>query len=596
MIWWARPRNIVGRCHGWIIGSAMREIVGGDWKAERVLSASVVSVPEPMRGDVVAEAARRACDIGRHYGDAVAVARAEKPGQACVPMIAANMARARAESWILRLSAIARAGHADMTDDDIKEAAKGAARHVLMVMSGMRTTAANVVVDRMRAACDAAGVRAPRVSGGVVGPMVARMTCEKWWRRALRRRVGLAAETVARSGGLVGRGRDLYISDETMGVMMARWRRFALAARDALVESDAGDCMSLADAIAASVSNPELRRKELMTRIRGCDEYARSRGWVGMAATLTAPSRFHVMAGHEKKQIKAGNSVINLPVMRENARYDGSTPLDAHAWLMGQWRKFRSWLKRSGIESIMLRVAEPHHEGCPHWHVMILCEKGDRRAVAKTLIAYWRTEDGEELEPAAYGGSVAAADRAKRARCYIKAIRQNAMSSCAGYFAKYISKGIDGTNSDGEVFDHDEGGVKSQEGALRIRAWASRWGIRQYSFVGAAKVGPWRELRRVRDGEAVPESMKMAWMCADGGDWCGWEKAGKPGTLKESATSRYGDVVMRVVGVVDDGGDLVTRKKKWRLTWRASSVLVAPSSDCLTDGTAAGFTPSDLCQ
>lgn len=42
-----------------------------------------------------------------------------------------------------------------------------------------------------------------------------------------------------------------------------------------------------------SISNPEIRRMELMNTIAGIERYAAAEGDVGMFITLTAPSKYH---------------------------------------------------------------------------------------------------------------------------------------------------------------------------------------------------------------------------------------------------------------------------------------------------------------
>lgn len=56
---------------------------------------------------------------------------------------------------------------------------------------------------------------------------------------------------------------------------------------------DTGERIDLIDKVLASISNPEIRRMELMITIAGIEKYASNVGHVGMFLTITTPSKYH---------------------------------------------------------------------------------------------------------------------------------------------------------------------------------------------------------------------------------------------------------------------------------------------------------------
>ena len=105
--------------------------------------------------------------------------------------------------------------------------------------------------------------------------------------------------------------------------------------------SDDGDTLPMLDVLKGSVANPEVRRAELMVRMRGFEDYAKAEGHTALFYTLTTPSKFHRYSG-------AGL----------NPKYQHSTPRQAQAYLCQVWARIRSQLKRDGINVYGFRVIE----------------------------------------------------------------------------------------------------------------------------------------------------------------------------------------------------------------------------------------------
>ena len=111
----------------------------------------------------------------------------------------------------------------------------------------------------------------------------------------------------------------------------------------------------------------------------------------------------------------------------KNARYGGATPRDAQQWLCAMWARARAKLARLGVTMYGFRVAEPHHDGCPHWHALIwFKDQGAADQAAQVVRDYWLSDDGHERGAA-------------QNRVNVKAMQAG---GAAGYIAKYIAKNV----------------------------------------------------------------------------------------------------------------------------------------------------------
>ncbi|QIL83603.1 replication endonuclease [Diaphorobacter sp. HDW4A] len=372
----------------------------------------------------------------------------------------------------------------NLADYEIRDMAKGLAAQadeleaVTLADGGDQAAC----VDSIRMLVRAVGIAEDKPIKGM--PAVRRAQDAQWWRKALRVHVARMVEAGAVGLGLVHKGRGGYVSAEGLQRRQEQIKRNAETLSRTLFRNEAGQAYSLAELAALGTSNPMVRGGELMTRIRGAEEYADSHGHVGLFLTLTLPSRFH--------PVKLGNGGRPIP----NKKFvPGTTPRDGQLWLRGMWQKLRSDAARKGIKMYGLRVAEPHHDATPHWHALVWVEtEAQALKLEERIRHYWLSDDGDERG--------AAENRVN--------IKRMIKGGAAGYVAKYIAKSVghialaehqDVVNGDQiamDFGDRDEADVQeSGQGFRRVDAWAATWGIRQFQTIGMPSVTVWRELRRV---------------------------------------------------------------------------------------------------
>jgi hypothetical protein len=334
-------------------------------------------------------------------------------------------------------------------------------------------------------------------------PAMARMTCRDWWRRGLRKMHAKAVEGAAIRLGYVNKARDLYVSNESLERRRQQIRRGAAMMEATIMRNEEGQEFTLAELAARGVGNKAIRRGELMTRIAGFEKIAVECGHGGLFLTVTCPSRMH-------KWISGGKAGRVYP----NDKYDGTTPREAQQYLSKCWARIRSALARKGCKLYGFRIAEPHHDGCPHWHILVFHDTqwpGEtRRAALPRIVAIFRR----------YLLADSSSERGARAHRVKAEIIDWSRGSAAGYIAKYVAKNIDGLHVENDLY-----GNPAMETSQRVEAWASTWGIRQFQQIGGAPVGVWRELRRIKDmPEDAPVHLMRAYVAANRIEGAGGEE------------------------------------------------------------------------
>jgi hypothetical protein len=345
---------------------------------------------------------------------------------------------------------------------------------------------ADAILAAVAMLCHRRGIAMP--TGDTEQEQITRALDKAWWRRHLRVEWKRRFEHTSIQLGLTYVRTDPYVSRETAIMQEAQNRANQELLEQRIATNENGQSFTVAELAAKGTSNKTIRRGELMTRIRGFEECAGTLRHVGMFWTITCPSKFHSVGG-------------------TNGKYNGATPRDAQAYLVAVWARIRAALHRAGIRPYGFRIAEPHSDGCPHWHLLLFVDPARVNDMEMAVYAHAVREDEEERG--------AHENRVKLVRI------EAGKGTAAGYIAKYVSKNIDGHGvGDHKTFESgatyvlapDVFGNLEITPSQRVTYWSQVWGIRQFQQIGGAPIGVWRELRRVA-AEAVakaPDALRAA--------------------------------------------------------------------------------------
>ena len=397
------------------------------------------------------------------------------------------------------------------------------------------------------------GLKAPEVNTKqTIEGCIKRMQDKGWWLRKLRRLITKSREGVMIELEQVSRTKGIYCSDLTVMNRQYQKKQQLEMLKSLVMTNELGEQFSLHDLYEVNVSNPTLRRNELMTRMRGFEDMAKEFGNIGILITLTCPSKFH------NSYSKSGD---------RNPKWQGLTPYDGQQYLSNTWAKMRAAFARQGIRIFGLRIAEPQHDGTPHWHMLLFVELEQSKQFKSIIEHYSLEEDGNEKG-------------AKEKRVDFVDIDPN-KGSATGYIAKYISKNIDGAKLEKGVYGEDP-----ILAAQRVDAWASCWGIRQFQQIGGVSVTVWRELRRIRDSSVFrDETLTELHKAADDGNWASYTKLmGGVSCMRKSQAIRLyykmevnkitgliktswfdGLITKKLKGLLHKGNEIITRIHTWQI-------------------------------
>lgn len=350
---------------------------------------------------------------------------------------------------------------------------------------------------------------------------VLRVIDPAWWRRGMRKAYGRTFETAAIRLGRVSVRAGAYASDETVARRRGQVARNKATLAAVSMVNELGQEFGLDELASKGTANKRIRRGELMLRLAGCEDVAIEAGHTGVFITLTAPSKYHAVLQ------KSGAL---------NPKYQGQTPRQVQAYLQKTWARTRAAYGRLGIKPYGFRIAEPHHDGCVHWHALVFMPADQVDAFCTIVKKHGLAEDGDEPGAQEQRVKFEIIDREK--------------GSAAAYIAKYISKNIDDDEDNHDEVTDENGNVVKfaiDKASARVDAWAGVWGIRQFQPIGQPPVTVWRELRRVAEGEvkdAAP-NVRAAWDAAQRV----YSEADEDGVCELLHAASYGDYIRAQGGV-----------------------------------------------
>jgi hypothetical protein len=431
------------------------------------------------------------------------------------------------------------------------------------------------------------------IPGKTQSAQLARLFDARYWRRALRVRILRAREHFFLRLHLIGRRGEAYASDATVAVRTAQLKRQAAWMKDTVLIA----CYSLPVAYGEKpyepltleqvAPGPKERFAKLYTFVKAVDVLGQEAGLSSAMVTLTLEPEWHPNPSHGQ------------------ASWNGASPRDAHRSLCHRWQAILRDLHRVGIRLSGLRVAEPHKDACPHWHIWLLYRPEHESRILAVIMKYFphklkirapsrkgtkNTADDVMFDTREHllGDAPRALTHAEEgAQVEVSRINRD-ISSGASYAMKYLLKTVDAgdeLNKQAGLFPDDDDAMREkkrrhQDSAKRVDAYRSVWGLNQGQLFGIAKcLTAWDELRRLT---VAPKHrlLKKLWALARGGEEEGRIEAGAGqrgdavgfikalggldarrnakaktgrrfsiGRLVEGALNAYGETITRTIGI-----------------------------------------------
>ncbi|WP_404691994.1 replication endonuclease [Raoultella ornithinolytica] len=321
----------------------------------------------------------------------------------------------------------------------------------------------DVLPPAYEALCNKHNRRNP-INYDLIPGALARMRCADWWQRKLWQLRNEWREELLRAACLVHRHASPYVSHDILLQKREQRRKAMDFFRNYDLVNEDGDTLSMEDVVLASASNPAHRRNEMMACVKGLELIAEMRGDCAVFYTITCPSKYHATLMNGKP----------------NPTWDHSTVRKSSDYLVDMFAAFRKAMHKKELRWYGVRVAEPHHDGTVHWHMLCFMRKKHRRTITELLRRFAVREDRAEL-----GNDTGARFKSK--------LIDPRKGTPASYIAKYVSKNIDGRGL-GDTISKDTGKTL-RDSAEHVTVWASLHRVQQFRFFGIPGRQAYRELR-----------------------------------------------------------------------------------------------------
>ncbi|WET39888.1 replication endonuclease [Citrobacter enshiensis] len=283
-----------------------------------------------------------------------------------------------------------------------------------------------------------------------------------WWETRLRKEINRLKEKLLISLGLVQKRISAYISRDmyASGQQKINDRIHFLSNRCVLNAESQKDIATLFQMAMSGIANPRVQKSELAQILFGTYKYSIQCNHISRLFTITLPSSYH------------STKIDGTPC----DNWNGLSPKESQAKLEERWKKARAALSEVSVYGT--RIVEPHHDATPHWHIIVYMPRDYDEKVISVFEKYFSDES----------------DSLSENRMLSHEIVRN--EAALHYLMKYMVSSIPGLADEKAICD-STGDLYSRI-AIRVKIWASLWGIRRFQHFGLPEIGVWRECRRIR--------------------------------------------------------------------------------------------------